>query len=349
MFEFSVEQDGLRDTVRAFLSRHATDDDLRRLAETPTGHDEAVWRTMADQLALPGLGIPERYGGAGGTMVDLQVVLEEMGRALLCAPYFSAVVLAAGALLAADEQELGAEYLPGIAGGTTLATLAHVPGQVRARGSRLSGTQRFVLDGAEADLLLVVADGELFAVAGGAPGMTRTAVSTLDHTRRQATVCFADTPARRLGEAEPILRATLQRATVALAAEQVGVMRRMLDMSVAYAKQRVQFGHVIGSYQAVKHKLSDMLIATELSASAAYGAGFALDLGAPDASELASVAGAFCAQSVSDIADETIQVHGGIGFTWEHPAHFFFKRAKSSAQLFGSARTHRAAAFGGAP
>lgn len=346
MFEFSAERDELRDTVRAFLARHGTDADLRRLAEADPGYDPAVWRTMATQLALPGLGIPEELGGVGGTMVDLQIVLEEMGRALLCAPYLSSVVLAAGALLASGDDDACAAYLPGIAAGTTLATLAHLPGTVTARGSLLSGTQPFVLDGATADLLLVAAGRGLYAVAADASGVTRTALSTLDHTRRQATVSFVDTPARLVGAAGPILRTARRRATVALAAEQVGSMRRMLEMSVAYASRRVQFGRVIGAYQAIKHKVSDMLIATELSASAAYGAGFALDLGAPDADELAEVAGAFCGQSLSDIADETIQVHGGIGFTWEHPAHFYFKRAKSSALLFGTPRTHRAALGG---
>ncbi len=341
MFEVSEEREELRATVRAFLGRHATDDDLRRLADDPAGYDEPVWQALSGSLGLTGLGIPASFGGVDGSLVDLQVVMEEMGRVLLGVPYLSSVVLAAGALLAAGA---GPDYLPEIAAGTTLATLAHVPGSLTAHRSGschvLHGEVSFVLDGAAAGLLLLPAADGLYAVRGA--DVTATPMSTLDHTRRQAVVTCVDTPAHRIGDAA-LVGPAVRRATVALAAEQVGCARRMLEMCVAYAGQRVQFGRVIGSYQAIKHKLADMLIATELSASAAYGAGFAADADSPDAAELASVAAAFCAQSVSDIADETIQTHGGIGFTWEHPAHFFFKRAKSSMLLFGTPRSHRAA------
>jgi alkylation response protein AidB-like acyl-CoA dehydrogenase len=316
---------------------------------------------MADQLGLQAMTIPESMGGAGFGYVELLVVLEEMGAALLCAPYFSTVALATNALLCSKDEVAQKQWLPTIASGETIATLATTEDSGRWEldavstsatkadgGWRLNGHKSFVLDGHTAALVLVAARTDaglsLFAVESGASGLTRTPLATMDQTRKQARLVFEDTPATlvgRDGDAAPGLERTLQLACVALAAEQVGGAQRVLDNAVDYAKNRMQFGRPIGSFQAIKHKCADMLLEVESSKSAAYYGAWAA---ATDDEELplaASLAKSYCSDAYFHCAGENIQIHGGIGFTWEHHAHLYFKRAKSSELLLGDPAYHR--------
>ena len=365
-FAFSEEQDQLRDAVRRFLDAKSPSSEVRRLMETTEGYDPAVWSQMANELGLQSLHIPEEYGGQGFTFVELAIVLEEMGRVLLCAPYFSSVVLAADAIMNAGTDAQKSELLPGIASGETIATLAFTEPngrwdasgiEMEAKGSgdsyTLSGTKMFVIDGHIANLVVVAARTEgtsgedgisFFAVDGDAEGLTRTPLATMDQTRKQARLDFENVAARPIGEpgsAWPALSKTLDQAAVGLANEMVGGAQKVLEMSVEYAKVRVQFGRPIGSFQAIKHKCADMLLEVESGKSAAYYAAWAA---AEDNEELpvaASLAKAYCSDAYFHAAAENIQIHGGIGFTWEHDAHLYFKRAKSSEILLGDATYHR--------
>jgi alkylation response protein AidB-like acyl-CoA dehydrogenase len=360
-FGFSEEQEELRSAVRRFLEDKSPVVEVRRLMETTEGYDEAVWSQMANQLGLQAMTIPEEYGGAGFGYVELVVVLEEMGRFLLCAPYFSTVALAANALLHSGDEAAKADFLPGIASGETIATLAFTEPSGRwdldsieleassSGGSySLSGTKSFVLDGHTASLVLVAARSgsglSLFAVEGEASGLTRTPLATMDQTRKQAKLEFDSVPARLIGPeggAAQVLEKTLDLAAVALAAEQVGGAQRVLEMSVDYAKSRIQFGRPIGSFQAIKHKCADMLLEVESAKSAAYYAGWAASEDNDELAVTASLAKAYCSEAYFHAAAENIQIHGGIGFTWEHDAHLYFKRAKSSELILGDPAYHR--------
>jgi alkylation response protein AidB-like acyl-CoA dehydrogenase len=360
-FAFSEEQEELRRTVRSFLEQKSPESEVRRLMETTEGYDPSVWKQMGEQLGLQGLAIPEEFGGSGYSYVELGVVLEEMGRSLLCAPYFSTVVLAANTLLHSGDESAQKEYLPGIASGETIATLAFTEPsgrwdadgiQMQASGSgdswTLDGEKMFVIDGHTADLLLVAARTgaglSLFAVASDASGVTRTPLSTMDQTRKQAKVEFSGTPARLVGTdgaGWDTLSRVLDLAAVGLAAEQVGGAQKCLEMSVDYAKVRVQFGRPIGSFQAIKHKCADMLLEVESAKSAAYYAMWAASELNDELPVVASLAKAYCSDAYFHAAAENIQIHGGIGFTWEHPAHLYFKRAKSSELLLGDPTYHR--------
>ena len=360
-FAFSEEQEELRRTVRAFLEQKSPEAEVRRLMETEEGYDQAVWKQMGEQMGLQGLAIPEEYGGSGYSYIELIVVLEEMGRRLLAAPYFSTVVLAANTLLQSGDDAAKKEYLPGIASGETIATLAITEANGRwdeegitlqASGSgdswTLDGEKMFVLDGHIADLILVAAKTgagtSLFAVQGDASGLTRTPLATMDQTRKQAKLTFAGTPAKLIGtdgQGWQTLSTVLDLAAVGLAAEQVGGAQFVLEMAVQYAKDRIQFGRPIGSFQAIKHKCADMLLEVESAKSAAYYAGWCAAEMNDELPSVASLAKAYCSEAYFHAAAENIQIHGGIGFTWEHPAHLYFKRAKSSELLFGDPTYHR--------
>jgi alkylation response protein AidB-like acyl-CoA dehydrogenase len=366
-FAFSEEQEELRRSVRRFLEDKSPSTEVRRLMETTDGYDPKVWAQMANELGVQSLHIPEAYGGQGFSFVELVVVLEEMGRALLCAPYFSSVCLAANAILNAGTDEQKAALLPGIAAGETIATLAFtepsgkwdangITMEATADGSggwTLSGTKMFVLDGHTANLIVVAARAagtggtegiSFFTVPGDAAGLTRTALPTMDQTRKQAKLEFSNVSATLLGEEGAgwaALSKTLDQAAVCLAAEQVGGAQKCLDMSVEYAKVRIQFGRPIGSFQAIKHKCADMLLEVESSKSAAYYAGWAAAEDNDELPVVASLAKSYCSEAYFHAAAENIQIHGGIGFTWEHDAHLYFKRAKSSEILFGDPTYHR--------
>jgi alkylation response protein AidB-like acyl-CoA dehydrogenase len=290
-----------------------------------------------------------------------------MGRALLCAPFFSSVCLAANAILNAGTEEQKQELLPGIAAGETIATLAFTEPSGKwdasgvtmeatpdgSGGYSLSGTKMFVLDGHTANLIVVAARAagtggtegiSFFTVPGDAAGLSRSPLPTMDQTRKQAKLEFSDVSASLLGEEGAgwaALSKTLDQAAVCLAAEQVGGAQRCLDMSVEYAKVRIQFGRPIGSFQAIKHKCADMLLEVESSKSAAYYAGWAAAEDNDELPVVASLAKSYCSEAYFHAAAENIQIHGGIGFTWEHDAHLYFKRAKSSEILFGDPTYHR--------
>jgi alkylation response protein AidB-like acyl-CoA dehydrogenase len=360
-FAFSEEQEELRSAVRRFLQEKSPETEVRRLMETEDGYDPAVWSQMADQLGLQSLTIPEEYGGSGFSYVELIVILEEMGSALLCAPYFSTVALAANALLTSGDETAKKELLPGLASGETIGTLAITEDNgrwdfegiaTRATQSKgawtLDGHKSYVLDGHLANLILVAARTpaglSLFAVEGDAAGLTKTSLPTMDQTRKQARLVFESTPARLVGTdggAADGLTKTLDLAAVALAAEQVGGAQHCLDSSVDYAKNRIQFGRPIGSFQAIKHKCADMLLEVESAKSAAYYAGWAAAEDSDELPVVASLAKSYCSEAYFHAAAENIQIHGGIGFTWEHDAHLYFKRAKSSELLFGDPAYHR--------
>ncbi|MEZ5379911.1 MAG: acyl-CoA dehydrogenase family protein [Acidimicrobiales bacterium] len=356
-FAFTEEQEQLRQFVRQFMEEKSSEAAVREMMETDSGYDPKVWSQMAEQMGLPSLIIPEEFGGQGYTFVELGVVLEEMGRALLCAPFFSGV-LASLAILESGDDAAKAEYLPGIASGETIATLAYteengkwddsaVTATADASG-KITGTKSFVIDGATASLLVVAAKSDagisLYAVDSSDPGVTATALSTMDQTRKQAKIELNGAQGKLIGTdggGWDTLVKTLDLAAIALAAEQVGGAQFVLEMAVQYAKDRVQFGRPIGSFQAIKHKCADMLLEVESAKSAAY---YGLWCAAERNDELPSVASlakAYCSEAYFHAAAENIQIHGGIGFTWEHPAHLYFKRAKSSELMFGDPAYHR--------
>ncbi|MEY3655986.1 MAG: hypothetical protein RL114_344 [Actinomycetota bacterium] len=360
-FAFSEEQEELRKMVRSFLENKSSEEAVRENMETVNGFDAAVWSQMAGEMALQGLAIPEEFGGQGYSFIELGVVLEEMGRALLCAPFFSSVVLAANTLLLSGDDAAKKAYLPGIASGETIATLATTEPSgrwdeagitIEAKGAgsdfTISGTKSFVLDGHTANLIIVAARTakgvSLFAVEGNASGLTRTALSTMDQTRKQAKLEFNNTPAKLIGtegNGGAVLSQVMDLAAVALAAEQVGGAQKVLEMAVQYAKDRIQFGRPIGSFQAIKHKCADMLLEVESAKSAAYyGMWCAAEMN-EELPSVASLAKAYCSEAYFHATAENIQIHGGIGFTWEHPAHLYFKRAKSSELIFGDPTYHR--------
>jgi alkylation response protein AidB-like acyl-CoA dehydrogenase len=365
-FAFSEEQDQLRDAVRKFMEAKSASAEVRRLMETVEGYEENVWKQMAQELGLQSLHLPEAHGGQGFSFVELGIVLEEMGRALLCAPYFATVALAANAIMNAGSDAQQSELLPGIASGETIATLAFTEPNgmwdaagitMEATGSgdkvTLDGTKMFVIDGHTANVIVVVArqpgtggeDGiSFFTVAGDAGGLTRTPLATMDQTRKQAQLEFSGVAAKPLGEPGAgwaALSKTLDQAAVCLSNEMAGGAQQCLDMSVEYAKVRVQFGRPIGSFQAIKHKCADMLLEVESAKSAAYYASWSAAEDNDELPVVASLAKAYCSDAYFHAAAETIQIHGGIGFTWEHDAHLYFKRAKSSEILLGDATYHR--------
>ncbi len=360
-FQFTAEHDELRQTVRKFLNDKSTEAAVRKTMATESGYDPDVWSQMAEQMGLPGLIIPEELGGAGMSAVELTVVLEEMGRALLCAPYFSTAVLATNALLHAGNDAAQKDLLSQIAAGKGTATLAFAEGnswsiadikmEAKQDGSAwvLDGTKNYVLDGHTADTLLVAARTKegvsLFKISGKADGVERTLLPTLDLTRKLANITFKKARAERIGAAGDLtaaLEKVITLAVVALAAEQVGGAQRCLELSTEYAKTRLQFGRAIGSYQAIKHRCADMLVAVEFAKSAAYFAAFrAADNDTKDLEAASHIAKSYCSEAYFQAANDNIQIHGGMGFTWEHIAHLYFKRAKSSSMLFGDPAHHR--------
>lgn len=365
-FHFTEEQDQFRDMVRRFLVDTSPTTEVRRLMQTDAGYDAAVWQRLARELGLTGLTIEEKHGGAGFGMVDVCIAMEEMGRALLCAPFLASSVLAAHAIaLVASEEDAG-RLLPSIAAGEVIATLAitepdgrpgvdaiALPAERTGDGFVLNGRKHFVLDGCSADVLLVAArspgstgsDGlSLFEVAPDATGVTRRALTTLDPTRKQASIEFDGVQGRLLGrvdEAGPGLVRTLDIAAIALANEMVGGAARLLEDTLAYTKIRMQFGRSIASFQAIKHRCAEMLLQVELAKSAAYYAAEAMDAESDEATYLASLAKAGASEAYLHTAIEAIQLHGGIGFTFDQDTHLWFKRAKSSEVMFGDPAWHR--------
>lgn len=358
MTSTASEADELRQAVREFLNATSATTRVRELMATEHGYDEVVWRQMAAELGLHGIAIPEEFGGAGATMSELAIVFEEMGAALLCAPFFSTVALATQAILCSGDTAAMADYLPGFADGSTTAT-AILNGRLEAwdpqtvtltahrdgTGFRISGDAERVLDGHTADIVVAAANTDtgtsLFSIDTDADGLAREPMATLDRTRKVAHLRFDEVPARLIGReggAAAGLSRTSDLAIVALAAEQVGAAQRCLDMAVGYAKERIQFGRAIGSFQAIKHRCADMLVLVEGARSAARHA--AESTGDADLSVAASVAKMVCSEALLQVALDNMRIHGGIGFTWEHDAHLYVRRAKSTELIFGSPDHH---------
>ena len=366
-FAHSEEQEAFREGLRRFLAEASPPAEVRRTMATPEGVDRGLWKRMAEELGLQGLLIPEAEGGQGFGFLEVGIALEELGRALLCAPYLGSAVLATSALLEAGDAAARRAHLPALASGGAFGALALLdpgtgPGAADVRmsferdgaGFRLSGEKRYVDGGLVADLVVVAArrpgsaglEGlSLFLVDGAAPGLSRTPLETLDPTRRLAHLTFEGVGARLLG-AEGASGAALSRVldlgAVALAAEDVGGAERCLEMALAYARQRVQFARPIGSFQAVKHKAAEVLLELESArATAQYAAWTAAE--APQELPLAaSLAKAVCGEAYLRAAAESIQIHGGIGFTWEHDAHLYYRRARANETLLGDGTAHRA-------
>ncbi|MGW2817794.1 acyl-CoA dehydrogenase family protein [Streptomyces sp. NPDC001415] len=388
---FTAEQDEIRRTLHELLAKHCGPQDVKSAARTPVGHDAALWGRLAGELGLPGLALPEEYGGAGCTTTELALACEETGRALLPSPLLATAVLAAPLIAALGTDAQKSALLPLIARGERTATLA-VPGislalalgltganadgewagggragGVQAKGMpdgtwRLYGEAAQVLDGHSAHLLLVPAHTGgfarsrtlLFLVRGEADGLRRTRQTTLDETRTQARVQLRDVEGELLGlddsldpDVHQALAATGRTAAACLAAEAVGAAAEALERTVAYVKEREQFGRAIGSFQAVKHRLADLYVQVQAARSAAYYAAWD-----PGAGALALAQGLDALRSA---ASEAVQLHGGIGFTWEHEAHLYFKRAAADELLFGPVHRLRghaadqAGLFGPAP
>ena len=359
-FEFTDEHDELRATIRAFLADKSNEAIVREQITTDRGWDPDTWSQMAEELGLAGLIIPEEHGGAGYTYVELLIAMEEMGRALACAPFLGNAVFAANTLQLCADRATQEDLLAGIAAGRSVVSVAWAepngrwdPGSIEMRarakgdGFELEGRKAWVLDGHVADTLLVAARTNaglgLFRVEADAEGLTRELVPSLDLTRKLAHLELAATPARRVSEGDQTgnLGRALALTTAALAAEQVGGAQMCLEMATDYAKTRLQFGRPIGSYQAIKHKCADMLVEVEFAKSAAYNACFAAANDEEDFLEAAALAKSYCSEAYFHAAADNIQIHGGMGFTWEHPAHLYFKRVKASEILFGDAAHHR--------
>ncbi|MDR7085033.1 alkylation response protein AidB-like acyl-CoA dehydrogenase [Arthrobacter ginsengisoli] len=358
---YTSEHEELRGSIRKFLDSETNAAKRHLLADSTGAYDVPQWKTMAQELGLHGMAIPDEYGGSAFGFMEQSVVMEEMGRVVHRSPYFSTVILAATALQLGDDEAARARWLPGIASGDVIGTVALVEAdgdwsastittkaRVEDGGRSLYGAKSFVTDGAAAELIIVLADSDegemLLAVDAREPGTAVVDLPVLDQTRPLATVIFNGASGTVLAtgaRTREILAQLLDVALSALAAEQVGGAARSLEMAVEYAKIREQFGTAIGSFQAIKFKAADMLLQLEAARSAALYAARAVSDDAADRTAAAAVAKAVCSDAYFAIAAESIQIHGGIGFTWEHDAHLYFKRAKASELLFGNADVHR--------
>jgi alkylation response protein AidB-like acyl-CoA dehydrogenase len=349
-----AERAELRAAVRDLLQSRCTEADVRRVMVTDDGFDRDLWRRLADQ-GVAGMVIDQAYGGVGLGALDVEAVAEETGAALLPAPFVSSSVLATALLGATSTDEDKRRLLPGLADGTRIGTVAVTGSRgswtadgvdIRAEGGTLTGSAHYVIFGEVADIILVVAetpDGPaIFQVEPDADGFTRTPATVFDPTVPLSTFTFDQTPAQRLGAGgwEPVQHA-LDLATIALAGEQVGGARRIFDITVDYLKTRIQFGRPIGSFQALKHMAADLLLDVESATSAAHHAATEHDAGSENASGAIALAGFTCAEAYRHTAMQAIQMHGGIGFTWEHPAHLYLRRARTGIPLLGGPRLHR--------
>lgn len=368
-FAFTEEQQMIRDTAESFLSDVSTSEAIRAAMATEQGYAPELWQRICNELYFQAITIPEEFGGMGLGYVELVAVMEQMGRFLLCAPYFSTVCMASTALLLAGNEEQKADYFGRILAGET-ATLAFsanrqwdasgISATCRKQGDSyvVSGKYRYVIDGHTADNLVIAANCAdcagtvcLFVLPSGTAGITRTWLPTMDQTRKQAELVFDNVTvpasALMLSDAGAVLGKVLDLATICLAAEQTGGSQRVLDMAVDYTKERVQFNRPIASFQSIKHKAADMMTRVEAARSGVYYAACVAQealVDGPLAGELAeaaSIVKSYCSEAYFRNAGEAIQMHGGVGFTWEYDVHLFFKRAKASEHFLGNAAWHR--------
>lgn len=372
-FALSDEQLMIQESAAGFLAAASDSAAVRAAMASPEGFDAQLWRQIAEELCWPGLMIPEQYGGVGLGFVEQAILLEQMGHHLLCSPFFASACLATSALLLGDNEALRQHWLPELAAGSLTATLAyrenrdgwHAAEQPRASrdgdGWRLDGSYEAVLDGASAGLLIVATRDDagalrLFAVPAEQTGIRRQARPTLDQTRRRARIeldgvtVAAEQCLHGDGAGEALLDKVLQIAAIALACEQTGAAQRTLDLTLAYIGERKQFGRTIASFQAIKHRCADLMLAIECARSASYYAACVarealLEGGdaqlAGQLAEACAIAQSQASETFMHCAAESIQLHGGVGFTWEYDPHLYFKRARASEQLLGTPSWHR--------
>jgi alkylation response protein AidB-like acyl-CoA dehydrogenase len=347
-FGLTESQEFLKNSTRKFFAGECPSAEMRRLMETNTAYDATLWSKLTDQ-GYTGIIFPEAYGGVGLGKVELMLLMEEAGRALLPGPFFSTVVLAGSVLDAVGTREHKKKYLEPICKGEVRSTVAILEAgaswnpwdvQVSAASGKLTGEKLFVSDAVVADFLIVVARDSVFVVDSKARGLKISPMSGMDLTRKLYVVEFNNTPAEEIGSNLKLSRA-FDIATAALAAEMVGGMQRTLDVTVEYAKTRKQFGKPIGMFQAVQHQCADMYLETESSRSAVYYAGWALEENSPDAATAVSIAKMYCSDAARTVGNRGIQIHGGMGFTWENDLHLYYRRAKASETAFGDATFHR--------
>ncbi len=366
-FAFSEEQDEFRETLRRFFEEKSPTTEVFRLIGTPEGHDPGLWKQMGEELGLQGVHLPEAYGGQGFGFLELGRVCEELGRALVPSPFFSTTCLAASAILEAGSEEERGRWLPELASGETIGTLALLDGgdewspagvtlELARDGDAvvLEGRKRLVTDGAQAGLVVVAArlpgttgdEGVTLAVVrSDAGGVATKVLDPLDPTRRLADLEFDGARAQLLGSAggaAPALHRTLDRARVCLALESAGGAQHCLDAAVAYVKQRFQFGRAIGSFQAIKHNCAELLLEVESARSAAYWASWVASEDTDELTLAASVAKSFCDDTYSRAAEDNVHLHGGIGVTWEAEPHLYYKRARANETMLGDPVWQRA-------
>jgi len=347
-FGLNESQEFLKDSARKFFAGECPSAEMRRLMETGTSYDAALWSKLTKQ-GYTGIIFPEAYDGVGLGKVELMLLMEETGRALLPGPFFSTVVLAGSVLEAVGTAAYKNKYLAPICRGEVRATVALVDAsaswnprdvQLSATNGKLTGEKLFVTDAAIADFLVVVARNGVFVVDSKAHGLKISRMHGMDLTRKLYKVEFNNTPAEHIGGTTDLPRA-FDIAAAALAAELVGGMQRILDVTVEYAKTRKQFGKPIGMFQAVQHQCADMYLETESSRSAVYHAGWALEENSPDAAIAVSIAKMYASDAARTVGNRGIQIHGGMGFTWENDLHLYYRRAKASETAFGDATFHR--------
>jgi alkylation response protein AidB-like acyl-CoA dehydrogenase len=364
-FGFSEEQEMLRDAAKRFLADNCSTKFVRQMMAHETAHDKEFWQKLVGQ-GWPGLLVPEQYGGTNGTFLDMTVVVEEMGKALIPGPFFAAALMGAPAFIEGGSDAIKKEFLPKIAEGKFIATLAlaEAAGRFDARGVEFKATKKgagyslngekfFVPDAHVADAILVAARTSgaaengitLFCVPASEKGITVTQLKTVDMTRRMCHIKFenvqADTVLGAPDDGWKVIRRVLDTATAGLSTEMVGTAQKALDIAVDYAKTRVQFGKPIGSFQAIKHKCVDMMVAVENSRSLTYYACWTVDERVPEAATAVPMAKAYASDMAKNVTSEAIQVHGGIGFTWEHDMHLYHRRALAGEANLGNAPVHR--------
>lgn len=337
-FIFTDEQVMIGETAKAFFSENATSE-RTRAAMAGTGIDRALWDSFCTELGLSGIGLPEAMGGAGLGMVEFAIISEAAGAQVAALPLLGLATVAQ-ALAAGGTAAQQGEDLPNLVSGGAIGAFAESD-DLRFADGVLNGSAAFVAHGAVADLFLLAAQDGAWLVKAGTPGLTITAHTTMDQTRPYATLTLANVAAAPLADAKAAVAAARAGACVCLSAEALGGAQAALDRTVAYAKDRIQFGRPIGSFQAYKHRLADMVVEIEQARSAVYWAACTVDEGSDEAALALHAAKSFAADTFFKCAADMIQLHGGIGFTWEHDAHLFFKRARAIQTMMGSGQWHR--------